>query len=82
MLIAEAAIGKSTLRHLLGRPHLRFLKLRLMSLEATPGSRSSASLPSAKAQGSSNLDPPDVRKLAKLAQIRVTDEEVCLKMSS
>ena len=30
----------------------------------------------ALAEGPRDLEPPDVRKLAKLAQIRVTDEEV------
>ncbi len=30
----------------------------------------------ASAEGHRELEPPDVRKLARLAQIRVTDEEV------
>lgn len=34
--------------------------------------------PICRAAHSGRVDPPDVRKLAQMAQISVTDEEVCL----
>ena len=71
MIAAERVLSRAIEQ---GLPKATF-QLRTLSV---PRSKRSIARTSwvALAKGPRELEPPDVRKLARLAQIRVTDEEV------
>ena len=71
-MIAAERFLRRTIEHGLPKTKLHLPTLGIACVKRRIGHTSLV----ASAEGPRELEPPDVRKLARLAQIRVTDEEV------